>query len=82
MDERARVASDPQRLEDLRRKVERARSALRRCRGVQRDKAEHERCRADLVEALQEYAALAAATGTPLPYRLRDELRLYGALSP
>ena len=39
-----------------------------------------QRC-AKLVEALEAYAAAAAASGVPLPYRYRDEMRLYRSMT-
>ena len=35
----------------------------------------------DLLEALEAYAAAAAASGVPLPYRYRDEMRLYRSIA-
>jgi hypothetical protein len=37
--------------------------------------------RADLLAALESYAARLTSEGTPVPYRLRDELRLHAALA-
>ncbi len=36
--------------------------------------------RRDLVAALEAYVVRLGADGTPVPYRLRDELRLHSAL--
>jgi hypothetical protein len=35
----------------------------------------------ELLEALEAYAAAAAASGVPLPYRYRDEMRLYRSMA-
>jgi hypothetical protein len=37
--------------------------------------------RAQLLEALEAYAAAAASSGVPLPYRYRDEMRLYRSIA-
>ena len=63
--------------------VNRARMAFR----TQRDNPgggaylEQQRLAADLVEAMQAYADAASASGIPLPYRYRDELRLYRTMT-
>jgi hypothetical protein len=37
--------------------------------------------RTDLLAALEAYAAAVAASGVPLPYRYRDEMRLYRSMA-
>jgi hypothetical protein len=42
-----------------------------------KSRGEHQQCCASLAKAMQDYADAAADAGIPLPYRYRDELRLY-----
>lgn len=74
---------DEARLADLLSEVNRARKSVRAERGprtpVSRD--EHRvRCAA-LADAMDAYADAATGAGIPLPYRYRDEMRLYRSLA-
>jgi hypothetical protein len=84
------MTSRPQRRErdealliDLLVQVQRARSAFRAGRALpvnsttRLDQAERT---AQLAQAMEAYADAAASVGVPLPYRYRDELRLYQAM--
>ncbi|HET6939190.1 MAG TPA: hypothetical protein VFI19_11315 [Nocardioides sp.] len=84
------MTSRPQRRErdvavliDLLVQVQRARSACRAGRALpvnsttRLDQAERT---AQLAQAMEAYADAAASVGVPLPYRYRDELRLYQAM--
>jgi hypothetical protein len=42
-----------------------------------KSRGEHQECCASLADAMQNYADAAADAGIPLPYRYRDEMRLY-----
>ena len=54
---------------------------LGRAMGPSPHRADEQRCRSQrLTDALQAYADAAAAAGVPLPYRYRDELRLYRSM--
>jgi len=64
--------------------VNRARAAFRN----QRDKPgsagaglEQQRLAVNLLDAMQAYADAASASGIPLPYRYRDEMRLYRTMT-
>ena len=69
---------------DLGREILRARAVLLRARHLQSARLDTrtsvEAAREQLVAALEAYADRLAAQGLPVPYRLRDELRLHGAL--
>ena len=62
------------------REVNHARDRLQRSRQARGTRAEEQQLRAELIAALEEYAGALAASGLPLPYRLRDELALYRRL--
>jgi hypothetical protein len=60
--------------------VNRARAELRATRHApltSTSQVEHQQCCASLADAMERYADAAANAGIPLPYRYRDELRLY-----
>ena len=64
--------------------VKRARSAFRAGRAGPRSPtgwSDQAQRAAHLASAMESYADAAAATGVPLPYRYRDELRLYRAMT-
>jgi hypothetical protein len=60
--------------------VEFARDRLADRRADARPTVEQNAARAELLDALERYAAALDAAHRPLPYRLRDELRLRRAL--
>ncbi len=64
--------------------VNRARSAFRAGRALPVNSAtrlEQAQRTAQLAKAMEAYADAAASAGVPLPYRYRDELRLYQAMN-
>jgi hypothetical protein len=64
--------------------VSRARAELRAIRGnpgSSTDRSDQRQRFADLAESLEAYAAAAAASGVPIPYRYRDEIRLYRSMA-
>jgi hypothetical protein len=64
--------------------VNRARAAFRQGRSQRVDstnRPEQAQRAAHLAEAMQSYADAAASAGVPLPYRYRDELRLYRSMT-
>jgi hypothetical protein len=69
---------------DLVREIVRARADLLRVRHLHSARLDTlssvELAREQLVAALDAYAARLVAEGFPVPYRLRDELRLHGGL--
>lgn len=75
---------DEVRLADLLSQVNRARASVRAERNDPKTpvtKAEHQvRCAA-LAEAMEAYADAATDAGIPLPYRYRDEMRLYRSVA-
>jgi len=63
--------------------VHRARSAFRAGRALPANsttRLEQAQRTAQLAQAMEAYADAAASVGVPLPYRYRDELRLYQAM--
>jgi hypothetical protein len=63
--------------------VHRARSAFRAGRALpvnSTTRLEQAQRTAQLAKAMEAYADAAASVGVPLPYRYRDELRLYQAM--
>jgi len=65
--------------------IGRARASVREGRGSAPSyltRQEKERSCERLVEALEAYANAAAIAHVPLPYKFRDEIRLYRALYP
>ena len=79
-----RTARDEGLLADLLSQVSRARAEFRAGRGAPARHGGHvEQARrtARLAEAMEAYAAAAASAGVPVPYRYRDELRLYRAMA-
>jgi hypothetical protein len=83
-----RVQHTPQRNEALLMallfEVNLARTAFRAGRGQSlgpTGRPEHAKRAADLASAMEKYADAAASAGVPLPYRYRDELRLYQAIT-
>ena len=78
-----RPARDEALLNSLLFDVNRARHAYRAGRGqpfTTTNRAEQAHRTALLAKAMQAYADAAATAGIPLPYRYRDELRLYKAV--
>jgi hypothetical protein len=77
-----RVAHEPLPAE-LRRAMLRARASLDRCRGDRSvSTLALAQARTDLMTALEAYVGCLAEHGLPVPYALRDELRLWrGSLS-
>jgi len=75
---------DEARLAGLLSEVNQARTSVRADRSVPKSsigRAEHRvRCAA-LAEALEAYAEAATDAGIPLPYRYRDEMRLYRSMA-
>jgi hypothetical protein len=70
------------RLADLLAQVNRARTSVqaeRKLRSASRDA--HRICCGDLAAAMEAYADAATDAGIPLPYRYRDEMRLYRSLA-
>jgi hypothetical protein len=68
-------------LNDLLHDVVRARSEIHKVRRVQlTSRVDAGNVRHDLVVALEAYTACLVAMGRPVPYGLRDELRLHRAL--
>lgn len=64
--------------------VNRARARFRAGRsglGNATGRADQTQRAGDVAEAMQSYADAAASSGIPLPYRYRDELRLYRAMA-
>jgi hypothetical protein len=79
-----RVERDEALLIDLLLQVNRARAAFREGRSQRVDsknRPEQAQRAARLAEAMKSYADAAASAGVPLPYRYRDELRLYQAMT-
>jgi len=69
----------------LRSEITRARASVREGRESPPSyltRQEQERLCGQLVDALEAYADAAAVARVPLPYRFRDEIRLYRALYP
>jgi hypothetical protein len=65
--------------------ISRARASVREARGSPPSyltRQEKERSCERLVEALEAYANAVAIARLPLPYKFRDEIRLYRALYP
>ena len=65
-------------------------SEVNRCRALVREgraspgsttRSDHAAQCAELAEAMRAYADAAAESGVPLPYRYRDEMRLYQAMA-
>jgi hypothetical protein len=64
--------------------VNRARTAFRAGRSQPAgpgSRSEHAERAGELATAMESYADAAASAGVPLPYRYRDELRLYQAIT-
>lgn len=64
--------------------VNQARAGVRAGRsgtGIWNNRFDRQQRCADLAEALEAYAAAAADSGVPLPYRYRDEMRLYRSMA-
>ncbi len=80
-----RSARDDELLTTLLSEVNRARTRVRSGRGVPggsyATQDQERRCEV-LVEALEAYARAVAAAGVPLPYRYRNEMRLYRSVYP
>ena len=62
------------------RELNHARDRLQRSRRGGGPRGEEQQLRAELILALEKYADAVAASGQPLPYRVRDELALYRGL--
>jgi hypothetical protein len=68
---------------DLLLQVKHARSAFRAGRALpvnSTTRLDQAQRTAELAQAMEAYADAAASVGVPLPYRYRDELRLYQAM--
>ena len=79
-----RTGRDEALLCELLSQVNRARAEFRAGRGQPSRHGGHlEQARrtAQLAEAMEAYADAAASSGVPLPYRYRDELRLYQSMT-
>lgn len=75
---------DEARLADLLSRVNQARTAVRAERDDPKSpvtRAEHQARCAALAEAMEAYADAAKDAGIPLPYRYRDEMRLYRSVA-
>jgi hypothetical protein len=75
---------DEVRLADLLSQVNRARTSVRADRNDPKTpvaKVEHRVLCAALAEAMEAYADAATEAGIPLPYRYRDEMRLYRSVA-
>jgi len=84
MDPSHRAGRNEAQLIHLLREVQRARSAFQAGRAApvtSTSRPEQAQRVADLAEAMEAYADAAAESGVPLPYRYRDELRLYQAMT-
>jgi hypothetical protein len=80
-----RGARDEKLLTALMLEVMQARVDVRQGRNVQGGplaREDHKRRCEQLAGALEAYADAAAAAGVPLPYRYRDEMRLYRTIYP
>jgi hypothetical protein len=72
------------RLTELLSEVNRSRIRVRVQRGrstTSTNRNELAQCYEALADALEAYAAEASESGVPLPYRYRDEMRLYRSMS-
>lgn len=71
----------PEALTALLRDLCRARQVLAQRRRGGASKGSLDDARADMVAALSSYTSALSARGLPVPYLLRDELRLYQGIS-
>lgn len=85
-DDRQRRSSPPRQRNDrllveLLSNVTRARAEVRASRGSPGNSTYQRQRFADLAGSLEAYAAAAAASGVRIPYRYRDEMRLYRSVA-
>jgi hypothetical protein len=69
------------RLTALLEEVKRSRVQVRAQQGLSSTSSQLAQCYDALADALEAYAAEASESGVPLPYRVRDEMRLCRAMS-